>query len=98
LFRSAASTYRSHVLAVMMTGMGQDGSDGCNQIRKARGQVLIQDEASSVVWGMPKFAAQAELGDVVLPLCELGPEIVRRVTETGDGGPNRRTTFGARVG
>ena len=82
LFRSAAEVYGAHVLAVMMTGMGQDGFDGCRKIRDAGGQILVQDAASSVVWGMPRLVAEAGLVDEVLPLAELGPAIVRRVTVT----------------
>jgi two-component system chemotaxis response regulator CheB len=79
LFRSAADVFGSHVLAVVMTGMGQDGLRGCERIREAGGQILAQDEASSVVWGMPKFVAQAGLVDQILPLGQLGQEITRRV-------------------
>ena len=81
LFRSAADSYGSHVLAVMMTGMGQDGLDGCKKIRGAGGQILVQDQATSVVWGMPRLVAEAGLVDEILPLSDLGHEIVRRVME-----------------
>src|ERR1700680_4964589 len=81
LFQSAADIFGSHVLAVVMTGMGQDGLRGCERIREAGGQILIQDEATSVVWGMPKFVAQAGLVDQILPLGQLGQEITRRVME-----------------
>lgn len=79
LFRSVAEVYDSHALAVVMTGMGQDGCRGSERIRDAGGQVLAQDEATSVVWGMPGFVANAGLADKVLPLNELAPEICRRV-------------------
>jgi two-component system, chemotaxis family, protein-glutamate methylesterase/glutaminase len=79
LFRSAADIFGSHVLAVVMTGMGQDGLRGCERIREAGGQILAQDEESSVVWGMPKFVAQAGLVDRILPLSQLGQEVNRRV-------------------
>jgi two-component system chemotaxis response regulator CheB len=79
LFRSAAEVFGSHVLAVVMTGMGQDGLRGCERIREAGGQILAQDQASSVVWGMPKFVAKAGLVDQILPLRQLGQEIIRRV-------------------
>lgn len=79
LFRSAADVFGAHVLAVMMTGMGQDGFDGCKKVRDAGGHILVQDEASSVVWGMPRLVAEAGLVDQVLPLAQLGPAIVRRV-------------------
>jgi two-component system chemotaxis response regulator CheB len=92
LFRSVAAVYRSHVLAVVMTGMGQDGLRGCQQIHSAGGQVLVQDEASSVVWGMPSFVVKAGIVDRILPLHDLGTEILNRVWKfrsekrTGVGG------------
>ena len=79
LFRSVAKLYQARTLAVVLTGMGQDGVRGCEEIREAGGQVLVQDEDSSVVWGMPGFVDNAGLADRVLPLEQLGPEIVRRV-------------------
>lgn len=79
LFRSVAEVYKPHGLAVVMTGMGQDGLRGCEHIRESGGQILAQDQASSVVWGMPGFVANAGLADRVLPLDQLGMEIIRRV-------------------
>jgi two-component system chemotaxis response regulator CheB len=79
LFRSVADTYGGGVLGVVMTGMGQDGLRGSERIREAGGQVFVQDEETSVVWGMPGFVANAGLADKVLPLQQLGSEIVRRV-------------------
>jgi len=79
LFRSAAAAYGAGVLAVVLTGMGQDGLRGCEAVREAGGQVYAQDEATSVVWGMPGFVARAGLADRVLPLGEVGPTIVARV-------------------
>lgn len=81
LFRPVASVCGAHALGVIMTGMGQDGLRGCGNIREAGGQILAQDEATSVVWGMPGFVAQAGLADKVLPLGDLAPEIVRRVNQ-----------------
>lgn len=78
LFRSVAETYGARALGVILTGMGKDGLRGCEAIRARGGQVLAQDEASSVVWGMPGFVARAGLAEKVIPLAELGPEIVRR--------------------
>jgi two-component system chemotaxis response regulator CheB len=78
LFRSAALAYGPHILAVVMTGMGQDGLRGCEWIRKRGGRVLAQDEASSVVWGMPGYVAQAGLADKVLPLNQIAGEIIRQ--------------------
>jgi two-component system chemotaxis response regulator CheB len=85
LFRSAAEVFGSHVLAVVMTGMGQDGLRGCERIHEAGGQILVQDEASSVVWGMPRLIAAAGLVDQELSLSDLGPEIVRRVMDFRHG-------------
>src|SRR5205807_502196 len=59
LLRSAAEVYGAGVLAVVLTGMGQDGLRGCEAVRAAGGQIVVQDEASSVVWGMPGFIARA---------------------------------------
>jgi two-component system chemotaxis response regulator CheB len=83
LFHSAAEVYGAGVLAVVLTGMGQDGLRGCESVRAGGGQVLVQDEASSVVWSMPGAVARAGLADQVLPLGRLGPEIVRRATLNG---------------
>jgi two-component system chemotaxis response regulator CheB len=87
LFRSVAKLYGAGTLAVVLTGMGQDGLRGCADIREAGGQILVQDEASSVVWGMPGFVARAGLADKVLPLEELGNEIVRKVWESRSARP-----------
>lgn len=78
LFRSVAATYGRHALTLVLTGMGQDGLRGCEAIRAAAGQVLAQDEASSVVWGMPGAVTRAGLADRVLPLSLLAGEILRR--------------------
>lgn len=76
LFRSVQAVYRQHVLAVVLTGMGQDGLHGCEAIKQGGGVVLAQDEATSVVWGMPGFVARAGLADRVLPLSQIAPELV----------------------
>lgn len=78
LFRAAAEAFGPATLAVVMTGMGQDGLLGARAIRQAGGQVLAQDEASSVVWGMPGYVARAGLADRVVHLDDLAAEIVRR--------------------
>ena len=79
LFRSVAEVYGAGVLAIVLTGIGRDGLRGCECVRAAGGQVLVQDEATSVVWGMPGAVAKAGIADRVLPLAQIGPEIVRRV-------------------
>jgi two-component system chemotaxis response regulator CheB len=76
LFASVAELYGGAVLAVILSGMGRDGLHGV-ELLKARGaRVLVQDEASSVVWGMPGAVANAGLADRVLPLDEIAPEIL----------------------
>jgi two-component system chemotaxis response regulator CheB len=80
LFRSVADVYGSQTLAVVLTGMGNDGLLGCKCIQQVGGQILVQDELTSAVWGMPGQVARAGLADEILPLEALGAEIVRRVT------------------
>jgi two-component system chemotaxis response regulator CheB len=92
LFRSVSELYGAGVLAVVLTGMGQDGWRGCESVREHGGQVLVQDEESSVVWGMPGFVADAGLADEILPLDRLAAAIVRRA-QVGRRGP----AFGAGV-
>lgn len=80
LFRSAAKIYGAGVLGVILTGMGQDGLHGCEQIREAGGRIVVQDEASSVVWGMPGIVANSGLADRVISLQEMAKEIIDRVS------------------
>lgn len=82
LFRSVAASHGPGVLAVVLTGMGVDGCVGAAAIRAAGGQVLAQDEATSIVWGMPGAVTQAGLADAVLPLEAIAGEIVKRVTRS----------------
>jgi two-component system chemotaxis response regulator CheB len=77
LFRSVAETCREASLGVVLTGMGSDGVAGSAQIHAAHGRVLVQDESTSVVWGMPGLVAQAGLADRVVPLDGLAAEIRR---------------------
>jgi len=78
MLRSAATAYGGRVLVVMLTGMGQDGMKGAEAVVAAGGRVIAQDEASSVVWGMPGAVCHAGLADLVLPL----PEIAAAVTSS----------------
>jgi two-component system chemotaxis response regulator CheB len=80
LFRSAAQAYGAGVLAVVMTGMGQDGMKGCEAVSQAGGRILIQDPDTCIVGSMPQAVLQAGLAHQVVHLKNLGPEIVRRVT------------------
>ncbi|MBK7876652.1 MAG: chemotaxis response regulator protein-glutamate methylesterase [Planctomycetes bacterium] len=82
LFRSVAQVYGGDVLACVLTGMGQDGLRGCQTLSDLGAQVVVQDEATSVVWGMPGYVAQTGLADRVLPLGEIGVELSRRVRDS----------------
>jgi two-component system chemotaxis response regulator CheB len=75
LFESACDVHGGNVLALVMTGMGKDGLRGARRIKKAGGTVFAQDEASCVVYGMPRAVAEAGLADAVLPLEQL-PEAI----------------------
>ena len=85
LFRSAVEVYGGGLLAVMLTGMGYDGLKGCQIIATKGGQIIAQDEATSVVWGMPGAVAQAGLAHAVLPIEKMAEEIAfrsRKMTPT----------------
>lgn len=83
LFRSVAQVFGHGALGVVLTGMGQDGLEGAAHLRNAHGQVIVQDEPSSVVWGMPGAVARAGLADQVLPLDGIASEILTRVQRHG---------------
>jgi two-component system chemotaxis response regulator CheB len=77
LFASAIDIWHAGILAVVLTGMGSDGMRGGKEIVAAGGSVIAQDEASSVVWGMPGAAANAGICAAVLPLNQIGQKLVR---------------------
>jgi two-component system chemotaxis response regulator CheB len=77
LFLSTAEVYGGAVLAVILTGMGQDGLHGVEILKAQGASILAQDEASSVVWGMPGAVVSAGLADRVLPLDQVVPQILR---------------------
>jgi two-component system chemotaxis response regulator CheB len=83
LFRSAAEATGGAVLAVVLTGMGQDGCRGAQAIVSRGGSVIVQDQATSVVWGMPGSVAAAGLAEQILPLRELAPVITGRLSSRG---------------
>ena len=76
LFRSVAEVYGSRGLAVILTGMGHDGLKGCEMIRARGGRVFAQDEATSVVWGMPGAVVKAGLAESVFPLSEIASAMI----------------------
>jgi two-component system chemotaxis response regulator CheB len=77
LFQSAIDVWQGGVLAVVLTGMGSDGMRGGKDIVAAGGNVIAQDEATSVVWGMPGAAANAGICAAILPLNQIAPKLVR---------------------
>jgi two-component system chemotaxis response regulator CheB len=77
LFSSSAAVWGPSVLALVLTGMGSDGTGGAADIVAAGGSVIAQDEATSVVWGMPRSVAQAGLCSAVLPLNDIAPKVLR---------------------
>lgn len=71
LFRSVARVYGKETAAVILTGMGRDGVDGLGDVRAVGGQVIAQDEASSVVYGMPQEAVRAGVVDTIIPAAQI---------------------------
>ena len=84
MFRSVASLFGASALAVVLTGMGEDGRRGCQVIVENGGKVVVQDEASSVVWGMPGSVVEAGLASAILPLKDIAAH-VSRLTLVGGG-------------
>ena len=79
LFESAARAFGPSLVAVILTGMGDDGVEGLRAVRQAGGRVIAQDQASSVVWGMPGAAVAAGLADDVLPLDAIPARLVELI-------------------
>jgi two-component system chemotaxis response regulator CheB len=86
MLRSAAAAVDGRVLVVMLTGMGQDGLLGTRGIVEAGGAAVAQDEASSVVWGMPGAVAKAGLAHAVLPLAQIGARVLKLLDPHAAGG------------
>jgi two-component system chemotaxis response regulator CheB len=79
LFRSVALVYGQSAVATVLTGMGQDGRKGADDLHAAGAAIVVQDEASSVVWGMPGAVVAAGLADAVLPLDDIASFLTSRV-------------------
>lgn len=79
LFESAAKTYGSSVIAVVLTGMGSDGAAGLKKVKEAGGRVLVQDQESSVIFGMPDEAIKSGCADKILPLAEIASELMKMI-------------------
>ncbi|HYJ75042.1 MAG TPA: chemotaxis response regulator protein-glutamate methylesterase [Kineosporiaceae bacterium] len=82
LFRSVAAVYGDRTLAAVLTGMGRDGERGAKAVHDAGGEVYVQDDATSVVWGMPGAVAGAGLADKILPLPQIGPALATALTRS----------------
>lgn len=87
LFESLAEEYASGVVACLLTGMGRDGAAGLLRIRRAGGLTIAQDEATSVVYGMPREAVQLGAAERVLPLGEIGPVLASLAASTDGDRP-----------
>ncbi|WP_422367634.1 protein-glutamate methylesterase/protein-glutamine glutaminase [Pelagibius sp.] len=79
MLRSMAPIYGAGLLTIILTGMGSDGKKGAEKVVEAGGAVIAQDEATSVVWGMPGAVATSGLCSAVLPLKEIGPSVRKMV-------------------
>ncbi len=79
LLRSAVDALDGNVLAVIMTGMGRDGLDGCRALKQAGGYVFAQSQSDCVVYGMPKAVIDERLADRTLPLGKVAPAVVRHI-------------------
>jgi two-component system chemotaxis response regulator CheB len=85
LFRSVAVAYPGSAVAVVLTGMGHDGRQGCERLAGTGALVVAQDQSSSVVWGMPGAVTEAGLADAVLPLSAIGPYLSGKLAESRSG-------------
>ncbi len=79
MLRSLSAVYGKRLLLIVLTGMGQDGMLGAKEVIKNGGHVIAQDEASSVVYGMPKAVAENKLCKAILPLSNIGPYLIQQL-------------------
>ena len=94
LFQTAAEVYGRNTLVAMLTGMGSDGTEGTRQLAELGCDVVAQDEATSVVWGMPGSVVDNGLATDVLPLDRIGPHLMARIAgrRAATGGRTEVTT------
>lgn len=83
MLRSLSAAFPGRVMVLMLTGMGQDGLAGAQRVVADGGSVIAQDEASSVVWGMPGAVARAGICHAVLPLSDIAPKLLLHVARRG---------------
>lgn len=84
LFNSVASHYGSRGAGVILTGMGSDGAAGLKSLRACGGHTIAQDEQTSIIFGMPRAAIELDAAEMVLPLDEIGPQIMKWISERQD--------------
>jgi two-component system, chemotaxis family, protein-glutamate methylesterase/glutaminase len=93
LFRSVAKVYGRTALGLVLTGMGHDGAKGAEAMVTAGGRIFIQDEATSVVWGMPGAVSRAGVAECTLPLSDIAPAVLAALPMT-----TARATAGTSAG
>jgi len=84
LFDSVANNYGKRGIGVILTGMGSDGAEGLKSLRLCGGHTIAQDEQTSIIFGMPKAAIELDAAEIVLPLDEIGPQIMEWISEQED--------------
>jgi len=94
LFRSVAAIYGSGALGLVLTGMGRDGLEGAKCIKEGGGEVIVQDQATSVVWGMPGAIARRGLADAILPVEEIASELNARLRHGQSGDTPKQAKAG----
>jgi two-component system chemotaxis response regulator CheB len=80
LMESASHSYGKRAVGVILTGMGSDGADGLKKLRDAGGLTIVQDEATSLVYGMPREAALRGGAEIISPLEKIAEEIVEAIS------------------
>ncbi|MEL6981561.1 MAG: chemotaxis protein CheB [Actinomycetota bacterium] len=90
LFQSSAEIYGGNQVGLVLTGIGRDGLDGCRVLAAKGAPIVVQDEATSVVWGMPGVVATDGLADEILPLDAIGPRL-QHLAQAGAPNPRPRT-------
>ncbi len=78
---SAVDTFGRNTIGVILSGMGKDGTEGCRKIKERGGTVIVQDEQTSVVWGMPKMVYTANLADKILPVSQIADAVTREIAK-----------------
>ena len=88
---SLARAFGDKILAVILTGMGSDGTNGARQVKAGGGQIIAEDQSTCIVWGMPRSVVEAGLADQVVPLPQVASTIVKTLRENTQGAQHDRT-------